>query len=52
MIFMTSIALLLSFALVWYLLLSFLRELTRPDMPEFVMHQMQDKRGEHHHSAA
>ncbi len=43
---MTFVAFLLSLAFVYWLLLSFLSELTRPELPQTVLTQMQYKRGE------
>ncbi len=43
---MTFVAFLLSLALIYWLLLSFLAELTKPEIPECVLRQMEYKRGE------
>ncbi len=49
---MTFVAFLLSLALIYWLLLSFLSELTRPEVPETVLRQMEYKRGEQPSQAA
>ncbi|HYE24320.1 MAG TPA: hypothetical protein VEG32_03885 [Clostridia bacterium] len=43
---LTFVAFLFSVGLIWWFLLSFLRELTRPEVPEALRHQLERKRGE------
>ncbi len=43
---MTFVAFLFSLALIYWLLLSFLSELTKPELPDIVLRQMQYKRGQ------
>lgn len=43
---LTFVAFLFSVGLIWWFLLSFLRELTRPEVPEALRQQLERKRGE------
>lgn len=49
---MTIVAFLFSLGLIYWLLLSFLSELTRPEVPKTVLTQMEYKRGEQNQAAA